>query len=232
VVNTSIFRKLLQSCRNQLLPNRFFLVFNGLFVLLFLALTIYVRYTERGSGNRVQVVSRLFRDPFNFNYPYLGLLTSLSEVLWCISASICLFSFSFTKVMGLRQKNNWFLLFSAIGLIILLVDDIFRLTLMVQVYLGIPKLVMYMAYGIFFISYAFLFSRKILSTPYILLLISLFLFIASGITDMIHIEGRGLPIILEDGAKLLGLVNLALYFWWVCQHEILNSIQHKLNKNF
>jgi hypothetical protein len=223
--------KLLQACRKQLGSNRFFWILNGLCVLLFLLLLIYVRYTDQGSGSRVQVVSRLFREPFNFAYPYIGLLTSLSEVLWCISASICLFSFSITKIASPRQRNNWFLLLSAIALIILLVDDIFRLTLMTTFYLGVPKLAMYAAYGTFFIFYTFMFSKRISKTPYLLLLISLVLFALSGMTDIIHLEGRGAPIILEDGTKLLGLLNLALYFWQVSQQEIMASIRHRIQNN-
>ena len=230
MVNAPV-KKILQACRKQLWLNRFFWILNSLCVLLFLLLLIYVRYTDQGSGDRVQVVSRLFRESFNFEYPYIGLLTSLSEVLWCISASICLFSFTVTKITSPRQRNNWFLLFSAIALITLLVDDIFRLTLMASFYLGIPKLLMYAVYGTFFIFYALMFSKRVLKTPYLLLLISLFLFALSGMTDIIHLEGRGAPIILEDGTKLLGLLNLALYFWQVCQQEITNSIRHRIQEN-
>jgi hypothetical protein len=224
-------KQILQACRKQLSSNRFFWILNGLCVLLFLLLLIYVRYTDQGSGSRVQVVSRLFRESFNFEYPYIGLLTSLSEVLWCISASICLFGFSVTKVISPRQRNNWFLLLSAIALIILLIDDIFRLTLMTTFYLGVPKLAMYVVYGMFFIFYTFTFSKRLLKTPYLLLLIALFLFALSGMTDIIHLEGRGAPIILEDGTKLLGLLNLVLYFWQVSLQEIVASIQHRIQNN-
>lgn len=224
-------QQLLQACRKQLYANRFFWMLNGLCILLFLLLLIYVRYTDQGSGDRVQVVSRLFREPFNFEYPYIGLLTSLSEVLWCVSASICLFSFSLTKIARPHQRNNWFLLLSAIALIILLVDDIFRLTLMTTFYLGVPKLIMYAVYGVFFTVYTFMFSKRIAKTPYLLLLISLLLFALSGMTDMIHLEGRGAPIILEDGTKLLGLLNLALYFWQVSQQEIMTSIRHQIQSH-
>jgi len=231
VVAKTPAKQILQACRKQLYANRFFWILNGLCVSLFLLLLIYVRYSDQGSGSRVQVVSRLFREPFNFEYPYIGLLTSLSEVLWCISASICLFSFTVTKMTSPRQRNNWFLLLSAIALIILLIDDIFRLTLMTTFYLGVPRIVMYAAYGSFFAFYTFMFSKRILKTPYLLLLISLSLFALSGMTDIIHLEGRGAPIILEDGTKLLGLLNLALYFWKVSQQEIMASIRHRTRNN-
>lgn len=225
-------RKVAKDGQRQLKSDRSIILFNGLFLGLLIALGFYIRMsgTAPGSGysNRIETLEGLFSEPFDPKEPYLGMLTSLSEVLWCFSATICIVTFSLIKRFHSARKTDWFILCSAIGIGVLLVDDLFRLTLILHSFAGVPKPFMYSIYGMAAIAYFVAFWRRLLSTPYVLLLISIILFIISGVTDVLPIEGNGTPIFLEDGTKLLGILNVALYFWQVCHQQVAGFFNGKI----
>ncbi|MFE1748810.1 hypothetical protein [Coleofasciculus sp. H7-2] len=223
-----LIKKILQDIKNQIIKDRFVLILNGLILLLFITMAVYVKLAGSYYGSdyfaRVGLLTVLFSEPpFLKGQLHVGFFTQLSEILWCISFAICLFSFGLLKSLHPRRKGDLFILFSAIGLAVLLVDDIFRFTLELTLSAGVPKVLMYSIYGIAAVSYSFLFWRRIRSTPYILLLIAIALFVVSGMTDLLDLKGIGTPLILEDGTKFLGLINIILYFWSVCQGEITRS---------
>ncbi|MEL7419549.1 MAG: hypothetical protein AAGK10_13375, partial [Cyanobacteria bacterium J06555_3] len=119
---------------------------------------------------------------------------------------------------------------SAVVMLLLFFDDRFRLTLLLCAFFGTCKLVklsVYSLYGVLLVSYALLFKRTIRQTPYVPLLVSFFLFGFSSAIDITPISSRGIHAMLEDGTKLIGLINLTIYFWWVCQHEIKKNIVQK-----
>ncbi|NER95471.1 MAG: hypothetical protein F6J86_16800 [Symploca sp. SIO1B1] len=122
-----------------------------------------------------------------------------------------------------KRLTNHFIFCSAVILAILLIDDIFRITLIGYEFFGIPKLFTSLVYGTVIIAYSILFRRKIASTPYLLLLIAFGLFVISSLVSSLSLPGQGTPAMLEDGTKLLALVNLAYYFWYVCQNEVLSA---------
>lgn len=213
----------------QLTEDRSILIYNGLTLLLFLAMAAYVKLagTYYGSDyfSRIWFLKELFAEPFRQDIPHLGLLTHLSELLWCVALTICFFSYGLLKTISANRKVDLFILCSAVALMILLLDDAFRITLILKLLVGIPKVVMYLIYGIGLLTYGFYFWRRILSTPYILLLIGFSLFIISGLAELIPMQGKGTPLILEDGTKLLGLVNIILYFWHLCSKEVVYSLR-------
>lgn len=196
---------------------------NVLTILLLSLLSIYAKIKSKGSG-----IENLFSDPFYFNIFYEGWLTSISEILWCTAISICLFaSFLLSK---LNRPFQIFLWGSALVMLLLFFDDRFRLTLLLCAFVGtckVVKLGVYSIYGIMLISYALVFGRIIRQTPYIPLLVSFFLFGFSSAIDIAPIGGRGIHAMLEDGTKLIGLINLTVYFWWICQQEIQKNIVQK-----
>lgn len=198
------------------------LFFNGIIVIVFLLLTIYVKSGEQ-KWQRAQFVIQLFEDPFTPRRPLQSYLTNLSEILWCFSFAICSFSTALIQNIRPRRPINRFIFCSALILAVLLIDDIFRITLIAHEFFGIPKLVTPLIYGIFIIVYGFFFWRKITSTPYFLLLVSFGLFIISGLVSGLHLPGNATPAMLEDGTKLLALINLAYYFWYVCKNEVLSA---------
>lgn len=195
---------------------------NGLVIALFMLLTLYVKFGgSDGSGwERAETVVQLFSEPFQRDHPFFGSLTKLSELLWCFSATVCVFSAMLIQPLPGYRQTQRFLWASAWVILALLVDDIFRFTLIAKLYLGIPKVLSYGVYGLMAIVYALVFRRILLHTPYLFLLIALAMFAISGITEVLPIAGMGTPAMLEDGTKLLGLVNIALYFWMFCRRKI------------
>ena len=200
-----------------------FVWLNGLAIAMLSVLSIYAKIRSKGSG-----IEYLFEDPFYFGIFYLGWFTSISEILWCTAIAICLFS-----AFLLPASNRRFPVFlgvSALIMLLLFFDDRFRLTLILCNFFGtckVVKLSVYTVYGLLLISYAWLFRRTIRQTPYIPLLISFCLFGFSSAIDVTPINSRGIHAMLEDGTKLVGLINLTIYFWWICQQEIKKNLVQK-----
>lgn len=218
-------RKSSESLREKIGIDNAFLLFNGLAILIIVSFGIFAK-GGRSLFKRIRVVYRLFdeAEPI-FDQPYLGLLTHVSEIVLCLAAAFCLFSFYLVSQVRPGSQRSYFLLFSAIFLSIFMADDLFRLTLILQVSFGIPKAFMYCLYGAGLATYFYKFWRIIALTRYPLLLIASFLLIVSGVADLVHGDGEGISAmlwgILEDSTKLIGIISIALYFWHVCQTEVL-----------
>ncbi len=179
-------------------------------------LSIYAKVKSKGHGIEI-----LFRDPFNIGVFYLGWFTGVSETLWCAAIAICLFT-----GMLLPNSNRKFIVFlvmSALVMTLLYLDDRFRLTLILCVVFGTyqgVKATVYSIYGLLLLFYAWTFRHTIKKTPYIPLLIAFGLFGFSSAIDITPISSKGIHAMLEDGTKLIGLINLTIYFWYICQREI------------
>lgn len=197
----------------------FLVVFNSLTVLMLGGLSIYAKLKNQGDG-----VERLFSDPFNSWFPYEGILTGVSEVLWCSSVAICAFTFGVLRQNKSRSRAETFLFFSALLLGVLFLDDRFRMTLIFS-RLGLSKGLIYLCYTAGIVAYAFKFWRFILTTPYLPLAGAFMLFAVSRIEDVLSVKSEGIHAMLEDGTKLLALINLVLYFWHVCHQEIWRNLQ-------
>jgi hypothetical protein len=165
----------------------------------------------------------LFSDPFSSHYFYWGWLTGISEIIWCVAIAICLFTSSLLPRLHHRQL---FLLSSGLLMTLLYIDDRFRLTLMISAFFGSylkVKTAVYLSYGVLLVAYGKRFWATIAQTPYFPLLLAFFLFGFSSAADIaapISIRHQGIQAMLEDGTKLIALINLTVYFWYVCYGEI------------
>jgi hypothetical protein len=180
-------------------------------------LSLYAKIERKGQG-----VENLFSDPFNIGIFYLGWLTSISEILWCVAIVICLFTV--TLLPKLNSQSKFFLLASALLMSWLYFDDRFRLTLILCVFFGTYRLVkvtIYLIYGVCLLLYVWRFKSIIWQTPYIPLLIAFGLFAFSSTIDITPMNSPGIHAMLEDGTKLIGLINLSVYFWYICRETIL-----------
>ncbi|MEM9162009.1 MAG: hypothetical protein AAGC54_02935 [Cyanobacteria bacterium P01_F01_bin.4] len=204
------------------------LLLNLLVLLPYLLLTLYIKLTTAlhqytgGLLSRrlgIELLTTLFSEPVPA-VPYLGLFTETAEIVWCVPVSICFFSLSLPMMPPGKRR---FLLLCGLLMSLLLVDDIFRVTLLLRVLLGVPKMIGYLVYGIFGAVIALKFWRQIGSGPYLLLIVSGLLLGISGSVEFLPIPGIGTPIMLEDGFKLLGLLNITIYFWQVCRGAILRA---------
>ena len=200
-----------------------FIWLNAIAVTILGVLSAYAKIKSKGS--RIDV---LFSDPFYVGSFYLGWFTSVSEILWCMAIAICLFS-----IFLLPRSSRRFQIFlgvSASIMLLLFFDDRFRSTLILCAFFNTCKVVkpiVYSIYGLLVISYAYLFRQTIRQTPYITLLVSFFLFGFSSAIDIAPITSPGTHAMLEDGTKLIGLINLTIYFWRICQREVKKNIVQK-----
>ena len=193
------------------------LIWLNILAFIFLSfLSIYAKVKSKGRGIEV-----LFSDPFDIGVFYLGWFTAVSETLWCAAIAICLFTAMLLPKSS--RKLTIFLAVSALVMTLLYLDDRFRLTLILTVIFGTyqgVKVMVYSVYGLLLLSYAWLFRYTIKRTPYIPLLIAFVLFGFSSAIDITPMSSKGIHAMLEDGSKLIGLINLTIYFWYVCQREI------------
>ena len=198
---------------------------NAIAVVILSLLSIYARLKSKGAG-----IESLFSDPFSTGIYYLGWFTGISEIMWCSSIAICIFS-----GILLPSSNRQFKIFlfgSSLVMLLLFFDDRFRSTLILCAFFGtckIIKLSVYSFYGLVLIGYAWFFRHTIRQTPYIPLLVSFFLFGFSSAIDITPISSRGVHAMLEDGTKLIGLINLTIYFWWICHQEIKQNLVQNID---
>jgi hypothetical protein len=197
------------------------LIWLNILTIIFLScLSIYAKVKSKGYGIEV-----LFSDPFDVGIFYLGWFTAASEALWCAAIAICLFT-----AMLLPKSNLQFIRFlslSAVIMTLLYLDDRFRLTLILTVIFGTyqgVKVTVYAIYGLLLVFYAWSCRLTIKKTPYVPLLIAFCLFGFSSAIDIAPISSKGIHAMLEDGTKLIGLINLTIYFWYICQREIKRKI--------
>jgi len=160
-------------------------------------------------------LGHLTRDPAAIAHlrPLDGVLSNLGIIFWCFAASVCLFCSRL-----LAGRASWFLLCSGAVTTVLMLDDFFQLHEHVFRHsFHVPQILVYGAYAAMLLLYLLWFSEDILRTDFAILVLALGLFafstfvdVASDHTSLLeHIPGRAL---LEDGAKLAGIVTWFLYF--------------------
>ena len=215
------FYKSLELLKKHFFTVPFLAVFNTLTVLILAVLSIYAKLNNQGDG-----IERLFSDPFNFWFPYEGILTGVSEVLWCIPVAICAFTFGVLRQKEPQSRSAIFLFFSALLLGVFFLDDRFRMTLILS-RLGISKKLIYLCYGSAVFLYGLKFWRYIKTTPYLPLVVAFVFFAISRFEDILDLSSQGVHAMLEDGTKLLALLNLAMYFWHVCHQELRRHLQQR-----
>jgi len=210
-----------KNIRQQLLSNRSVLWLNSLTLVLFLVLLIHAKVW--GSPQEVEF---LFHKADPTKEPHLGFLTLVSNVLWGLPVAYCAFSLGLMRQIHPQGKLDRFLLISATGISVILIDEVYRITISLVTWFGVSKVLIASFYGLAALAYIFSFRKRIHTTPYALLLAAISLVVISRVVDLLKIAAPGAParMLLEDGTKLLGLVNLTLYWWLVCQQEVLRSL--------
>ncbi len=191
---------------------RSFFWLNSLFLLLVLALTGY----EKLFGHSV---SSLFLPPLTLPYPFMGSFTHIFQLLCTIPVSVCAFTFSLLISIKPRNTANLFILYSAVLTGGFLANEIFRIHIYLLMFASVAKLETVLVYAVVFLIYGLAFWRKIKSTPYVLLLSGIALLLFAIAVDSLHLRGDDIPSLLEGVPKLFSQLNIALYYWFVCQQE-------------
>jgi len=147
---------------------------------------------------------------------YIGAISNLGILLWCASASICLFCFVLLRKNPVHRLPALFLLFSGLIISILMLDDFFQLH--EKIYrdtLNIPEAFVVSVYGVLFLANLIAFRKVALETNFLLFLLAFGFFGLSLFFDLImvqNIHGKNYQEIYEEGAKLMGLVSWTAYF--------------------
>ena len=195
--------------------------FNSLGLLLIIILILATKAFEVSAGG-------LFLPPPAPEYPSAGLLTHTFQLLCCVPPLVCAFSFALLRKIKPGGKNNKFILFSALLTAGFLINEIYRIHV-IGTQIGIHKLVTIFIYATVGIAYGLTFRRQLKSTPYFILVAGLGLLFIAITVDSLRLSGNGTPSLLEGIPKLLSGLNVALYFWFVCYEEVINSLQSSKN---
>jgi hypothetical protein len=159
----------------------------------------------------------LSRDPIQVlnGKPYIGLISNTGILFWCASAAILLFSSKISSLQKRPEKQTFFLFFSGLLTILMLIDDLFLMhDVIFPDYLKINEIVFYLFYGSSVIAIFLYYQKIILNTDYILLILSFLLLGLSVITDEVQVFGIKVihPYIVEDSFKFLGIIAWFAYF--------------------
>jgi hypothetical protein len=166
-------------------------------------------------------------------HPLSGILSTLSILLWCVTASITLFSALILHHFKQSKTFN-FLFCSSLLSTYLMLDDAFLFhEVLAFKYFGIDEKIVLLILGIAVFSYLVSFRQVILKTNYSILLLALGFLTISVLTDGIldpwfwslgHWE-----YFIEDGAKWLGIASWCSYYVHTSYLFVIKA--HRLTNN-
>ena len=152
-------------------------------------------------------VKTVMRDPVAVlrGNSYVGCISNLGILVWAYAASV----FFFTSAQPQARSFSVFLFCSGLLTVLLLLDDLFLLheSLLLLVF-RIPEKITYGVYGVLTFVYLTVFRGIILKNHLPVLLSAFFFFAVSILLDSFVYDA---PVMLEDGAKLLGIAGWAFY---------------------
>lgn len=221
-LNSSVSKSNLIHQFKALLPNILIIYLPCFFILLIIGLQ-----TKIPIGNLTRDPLALVGKPF-----YFGIVSQIGNLFWCSCAAICFFSAALlTK--NKPKINSLYLLYAGFFTSFLLLDDLFLIHEDVfPNYLKISEKIIYLIYVSFLIFYIMKFKRVIVNTEFLPLLLAFFFFGFSVLVDkdlipisQYWLENEGVYL-LEDGAKLLGIISWFIYFTRVCLTQI-KQVAHR-----
>lgn len=142
---------------------------------------------------------------------YNGLVSQIGIFFWAAAAAVCLFTAKALSTAPANFRMKRFLNMSGILTLLLGLDDALLLHEQFFPSIGIPETVVLAIYGGLTLFYLIRFYSRILKTEYILLGMAFFFFGMSIVLDLLPLPGIN-PYVLEDSAKLAGIVSWLAYF--------------------
>lgn len=149
-------------------------------------------------------------------HPLTGILSTLSILLWCVAASISLFSAILLGHLG-ESKSSKFLLISSFLTLYMMFDDALLIhETLAPRYLSIDEKIVLLTLGLAVLTYLFSFRKIILQTNYTILLLAYVFLALSVLTDGI-LDPWFWPLghweyFIEDGFKWLGIASWCSYY--------------------
>lgn len=169
----------------------------------------------------------LTRDPAAIfeTTPFVGLISNFGNLLWAVTASVCLFSGLILRNLD-HKRDATFMISSGLVCSMLLIDDFLMIhEYIFPIYFSIGEEFVFLAYFIIIISYLFFFRKKVLKTNFVLL-ITAFVFFGCSILMDYFIGYSILATFIEDTLKTFGICTWFIYF----SNEAFSSLQKKQGK--
>lgn len=158
-------------------------------------------------------VAYFTRDPAItlYGHPFVGVISHIGIIFWCAAMAICFFAAYVLFKAGVERLPA-FLFWSGLFTGWLMLDDFF----MFHEYVfpesfGIPQEAIMITYVVLMLICFLRFGRLLLSLEYTTLLLACGFFAFSVATDM-WMAQSDLQFLVEDGAKLLGIVTWLMFF--------------------
>jgi hypothetical protein len=161
-------------------------------------------------------IEQLTKDPVSVGKmpAYTGFLSQVGIFFWAASVTLCFFNASLLWNQSHLHRLKRFFLNAGLLSLLLGLDDAFLLHEAVFPAWGISEKVVLLCYGGLVVFYLFSSSSVIRQTDYSLLGVALFCFgISVAIDGAYRLVGN--QYLLEDGAKLIGIVSWLMYFFQV-----------------
>jgi hypothetical protein len=155
---------------------------------------------------------------------HVGALSNVGALCWCAAAVVCFFGSAVLR--RANRSTSRFLFWSGLFTTALLVDDLFLIHdgfLARELHIGDRKF--YAAYATAAVAYFVTFRRALLAREPQLLAIAIGFFAVSIATDLLWHEATTMRYLLEDGAKLLGIVTWLVMFVRICMAEVLVVVE-------
>jgi hypothetical protein len=160
-------------------------------------------------------------------HPLTGMVSSIGMWFWSGAVAICAFGwFALKGAPEMRQRRSFFGVFGALTLV-LLADDLFMLhETLIPRHLSISDRKVLLMYMVVFPLTFWLHRAAVARTSFVLVALSALCFGFSIFIDETHdyFVPDSIHHLLEDGAKLLGIISWAAYFFVTC----LDSVRPRL----
>jgi hypothetical protein len=176
----------------------------------------------------------LFRDPIavaEVSYS-TGIFSHIGAMVWCASASVCIFGGILLLRSGVREQGL-FLLWSGGLSTVLLIDDLFMIhDGLFEFVIGVSDKIPVAAYGMLLLWILWRFRRTILNSRWKLLAAAMVFFGVSVVEDALTTVRGDLHYLVEDGFKFLGIVAWFGYFsrhaWENCRQVLIRPREESL----
>jgi len=176
-------------------------------------------------------IDKLTRDPAAIigTRPYIGFLSNIGIFFWSATATVCFFGAAFMTKRRDSLMVMRFLRASGLLTLFLGLDDAFLLHEdLLPGHVGIGEPFIYVGYAALGLFYLLRFYAVILDTEYLLLMLALFFLgisVSSDVVldqDIIHLPSR-IAVLVEDGAKFVGIVSWLVYSARVVNQHLINE---------
>lgn len=169
-------------------------------------------------------VSAFTRDPAaiaNIN-PLNGMVSHIGTMLWSVTAGVCIFSGLLLRRM--ERNDNWAGFFQYFGGLttMLLLDDLFLIhDEIVPAAFSVAELPVYALYGSILCYGIYRYWRGLLVHRFKLFAVAVMFFAISVGFDVIVDEAGDWVFWIEDGAKVLGILNWCAFFTSLALYVVL-----------